>query len=547
MRGHCRWKKSCWNRTHLFKFVFLKYRMFRLSTTQANIYALLVFLITILLSYSLPEHTITYTGFLLVIFFSVFVKGKQSTIIAAVVSVALALGFLLFHPSISISTVNVIQHVFVIMLVLFTALMVLHIKQLYVHMEHDQSHMASLFENATEGIILTNDRGLVVLANPAACHMFGYNAEELQGQPVEIFLPKKYRAAHVPLRNGFYRHPQNREMGSGRDLYGQRKNGENFPVEVSLSSYRQQNNQFVIAFIVDITNRKEIERNMRLQQQQLEKVTDDMRKLNTELEAKVEERTVILKEALTRLETSQQELSEALDKERQLNEIKSRFVSMASHEFRTPLSAVLSSASLLGKYTTTEQQPNREKHINRIRESVKHLNNLLEDFLSLGRLDEGKVGADLQCCNLPENIRDTIDEVRGLVKEGQEIIYEHEGPESIVTDPRLLKNIMINLISNGVKFSDHDGRIQVKSRVANHRATIEVKDDGIGIPEEDQQHLFSSFFRGRNAQNIQGTGLGLHIVKRYTDLLGGSIGLQSAVGSGTTITLSIPENNIQHG
>ena len=368
--------------------------MFRLSTTQANIYALLVFLFTILLSYSLPEHTISYTGFLLVIFFSVFVKGRQSTIIAAVTGVVLVFGFLLFHPSISITTVNVTKHIFVILLIFFTALLVLHIKQLYVHMEHDQSHMASLFENATEGIILTNDKGLVVLANPAACHMFGYTAEELQGQPVEIFLPRKYRAGHVKLRNGFYNHPQNREMGSGRDLYGQRKNGENFPVEVSLSSYSQQNNKFVIAFIVDITNRKEIERSMRLQQQQLEKVTDDMRKLNTELEAKVEERTVILKEALTRLEKSQQELSAALDKERELNEIKSRFVSMASHEFRTPLSAVLSSASLLGKYTTTEQQGNREKHINRIKDSVKHLNDLLEDFLSLGKLDEGKVGAD---------------------------------------------------------------------------------------------------------------------------------------------------------
>jgi PAS domain S-box-containing protein len=521
--------------------------MFRLSTRQANLFALVVFLFTIVLSYSLPEHTITYTGFLLVIFFSVVVKGKQSTVIAAVTSVLLVLGFLLLHPSITITTVNITKHIFVILLIFFTALLVLHIKQLYVHMEHDQSHMKSLFENATEGIILTSDKGIVVLANPAACRMFGYTSDELQGQPVEIFLPRKYQTSHVQMRNGFYQDPQNREMGSGRDLYGQRKNGDNFPVEVSLSAYRQQNNQFVIAFIVDITQRKEIEHNMRLQQQQLEKVTDDMRRLNTELEAKVEERTVILKEALTRLEQSQKELSEALDKERELSEIKSRFVSMASHEFRTPLSAVLSSASLVGKYTTTEQQGNREKHVNRIKESVKHLNDLLEDFLSLGKLDEGKVGADFVPCNLPDRIRDTIDEVRGLVKEGQQVIYEHKGPETITTDPKLLRNIMINLISNGVKFSDQNGKIQVNSRVADNVATIEVKDQGIGIPEEDQQHLFSSFFRGRNAQNIQGTGLGLHIVKRYTDLLGGTIQLQSTVDSGTTITLSIPVNKETDG
>jgi signal transduction histidine kinase len=158
----------------------------------------------------------------------------------------------------------------------------------------------------------------------------------------------------------------------------------------------------VIAFVVDITHRKEIERSMLHQQKQLEKVTNDIRRMNTELEGKVEERTIILKEALQRLEQSQAELSEALDKERQLNEIKSRFVSMASHEFRTPLSSVLSSASLIGKYTTTEQQANRDKHVNRIKESVKHLNDLLEDFLSLGKLDEGKIGAQKGLFQLPK-------------------------------------------------------------------------------------------------------------------------------------------------
>jgi signal transduction histidine kinase len=183
----------------------------------------------------------------------------------------------------------------------------------------------------------------------------------------------------------------------------------------------------VIAFVVDITHRKEIEQSMLQQQQELEKASAAIRKLNTELEAKVEERTIILKEALQRLEQSQQELSAALDKERQLNEIKSRFVSMASHEFRTPLSAVLSSASLIGKYTTAEQQPNRDKHISRIKDSVKHLNDLLEDFLSLGKLDEGKIGAAPAPFALPETIFDTIEDMKGLVKEGQQIRYNHEG------------------------------------------------------------------------------------------------------------------------
>ncbi|RYY91225.1 MAG: HAMP domain-containing histidine kinase, partial [Chitinophagaceae bacterium] len=297
-----------------------------------------------------------------------------------------------------------------------------------------------------------------------------------------------------------------------------------------------------IAFIVDITHRKEIERSMLEQQQQLEKVTNDIRRLNSELEAKVEERTLILKEALQRLEQSQAELSEALDKERQLNEIKSRFVSMASHEFRTPLSAVLSSASLLAKYTTTEQQANRDRHINRIKESVKHLNDLLEDFLSLGKLDEGKIGAQMSDFDLPENITDCLDEVRGLVKEGQEIHYEHSGDASMHNDKRLLRNILINLVSNALKFSEVNSSVEVRSVVADDEVLLSVRDHGIGIAQEDQEHLFTTFFRGKNALNIQGTGLGLHIVKRYADLMGGTINLNSKLGEGTTVTLRLPKN-----
>jgi signal transduction histidine kinase len=311
-------------------------------------------------------------------------------------------------------------------------------------------------------------------------------------------------------------------------------------VEVSLSTYVQNNSRFVIAFIVDITHRKEIEQSIVRHQKQLERVTEEMRKLNADLEAKVEERTVILKEALQRLEDSQKELSEALDKERQLNEIKSRFVSMASHEFRTPLSTVLSSASLLQKYTTTEDQLKRERHIGKIKGSVKHLNDLLEDFLSLGKLDEGKVGAHFYEVDLHELVQDTLDEMRGLVKKDQQISYLHEGEKMIESDKNLIRNILINLLSNAIKFSDEGGVIQVTSRVVDNKAIVSVKDDGIGISQEDQEHLFSSFFRAKNAINIQGTGLGLHIVKRYLDLLSGEVQLNSQLGQGTTITFTIP-------
>ena len=231
-----------------------------------------------------------------------------------------------------------------------------------------------------------------------------------------------------------------------------------------------------------------------------------------------------------------------MDKERELNEIKSRFVSMASHEFRTPLSTILSSAALAGKYTTTEDQEKRTRHIIRIKESVKHLNDILEDFLSLGRLNEGKVAAQPGEFNLPVTVKETIDELRGLLKKDQDIHYNHNGDEKIISDKKLVKNILINLLSNAIKFSNECTFIRLNSSVKNDSCVISVADQGIGISEEDQEHLFSSFFRGKNAMNIQGTGLGLHIVDRYVKLLGGEVQLESELGKGTTITFSIPTN-----
>ena len=403
-------------------------------------------------------------------------------------------------------------------------------------------HLTSLFENATEGIILTNGLGIIVLVNPAAERMFQYEGGEIIGQPIEILIPEKFKPHHHELRTGFYHHPSNRSMGENRDLYGRRKDGTGLPVEVSLSHYKKEDELFVIAFIINITKRKEIENNMKRQQSELERISNEIRKLNAELEVKVEERTMILKEALQKLEQSQTELSDALDKERQLNEIKSRFVSMASHEFRTPLSTVLSSASLLSKYTQGDEQDKRDRHIAKIKSSVKNLNDILEDFLSLGKLEEGKVSSHISELDLQECLVDTVDEMKPFLKKNQQIKLNYEGNTIIYSDKKLLRNIIINLISNAIKFSGEGTNITIHSNVNTANALISIADEGIGIGEEDQHHLFTSFFRGANATNIQGTGLGLHIVQRYALLLGGSVELKSLLNEGTTVIISIPSN-----
>jgi len=213
---------------------------------------------------------------------------------------------------------------------------------------------------------------------------------------------------------------------------------------------------------------------------------------------------------------------------------------MASHEFRTPLSTVLSSAFLLSKYTKEDEQQKRDRHIEKIKNSVKHLNDILEDFLSMGKLDEGKVSTMICEMNLEECIKETVDEIKPFMKKGQYIVQLYEGDQTLYSDKKLLRNIIINLVSNAIKFSEEGKKIGIRTSHSNGQVSIEISDEGIGVGKEDQEHLFSSFFRGANATNIQGTGLGLHIVQRYAALLGGSVVLQSELNEGTTVTIFLP-------
>jgi len=516
--------------------------MFKEKSTHVLLFCSIVTIASAVLQYLNPSFSFFDGGFITAILLTVFLKQDGYTkLFGAVSAVFILLASFYQHRNMEQSQV-VLQHLFSLIIVAMAVIFVLYVKKLYRNIESDQQQVTALFEHATEGIILTNEKGKIVLLNPAAYKLFEYGQDELLDKPIDALLPQRFHHSHVKDRESFYRNPGNRTMGHGRDLFARKKNGSEFPVEVSLSYYRQKNTLYVIAFIVDITQRKQAEQELVTRQQQLERITEEIRKLNTGLETKVEQRTLILREALQELERSQQELSEALSKEKELNEIKSRFVSMASHEFRTPLSTVLSSAALLGRYTQTEEQEKRDKHIKRIKDSVKHLNDLLEDFLSLGKLEEGKIKADPVEFPIKEFLDEVVEEMKPLAKEGQHIVCTCPPDGVFFSDKRLLKNILINLLSNAVKFSPEGAPIALEVALpAGGGLRLAVRDKGIGISEEDQQHLFSSFFRGGNAVNIEGTGLGLHIVRRYTDLLGGTVGLESALNEGTTITVAVPD------
>jgi PAS domain S-box-containing protein len=398
-----------------------------------------------------------------------------------------------------------------------------------------------IFQSMTEGIIVVDRTGQILVGNPIAEEMFGYTAKELTGMQLEKLLPERYRNKHLSFRADFNSTPAPRRMGMGRDLSALKKNGTEFPVEISLSYSQTGGNFIAIAFITDISLRKKAEEALKQGEEQLIVYA-------AELEKKVAARTEDLNASIKNLEKevkerkkAEEEARKSLEKERELNELKSRFVSIASHEFRTPLSTILSSISLVDQYKEKGELDKINKHTQRVRSSVNHLTGILNDFLSLGKLEEGKVEVKTEPIDLQNLCSDINEEIRVQLKAGQEIIFNcPSGVDLVMTDPRILRNILFNLLSNASKYSEAGQKIHLTVKLSPSAYEISIRDEGIGIPEADKRHLFDRFFRASNASNIPGTGLGLNIVKRYVELLGGSIDFTTVHTKGTTFVINIP-------
>lgn len=389
-------------------------------------------------------------------------------------------------------------------------------------------NLNALFYFATEGIIIANDQGIIVKANPSAEKIFGYEKDEFLGVKIEQLIPNRYKEKHISHREHYSESPHPRSMGKNMDLFARKKDNSEFSVEISLSPFKDTTGSYVIAFIIDISERKLHEENIK--------------KLNHNLENKVKERTKVLQEALHELESSKEKLSKALEKEKGLNEMKSRFVSMASHEFRTPLSTILSSVSLISKYHGADEDEKRQKHVRKIKSSVTNMTLILNDFLSEDRLQEGKVVGNKVPFSIKKMYEEILSEIAGLKKIGQEIVYTHIGEEGVFSDTQINRNIILNLLSNAIKFTDENKTITVLTKNLLDKFIIEVTDEGIGIPLDEQQNMFTRFFRARNVTNIQGTGLGLSIVFKYIEILDGTISFKSELNKGTTFTITLPNN-----
>lgn len=489
-----------------------------------------------------------------------------------------------------------------------------------------------LFESATLGILVVDDQGLIVLANPSAQQLFGYSQVELAGNPIEVLLPDCFRFQHTQHPNSFFANPTRQPTELGMEMYAVKKGDETIQVEVRMAHFELDQKRLTGIFVTDLSHRagadqmlaerdawfkkiadhlpvmiwmagpdaqckyvnetwlaytgrslaqelgngwktlvhpddleeclQTLELSMATQQpfvqefryqrhdgqyrwlQQAGRVilsanqqpegfvgscTDihDQHKHKDELEKQVQKRTAAMYQELQREQAS--------------NELKSKFVSMASHEFRLPLSIVLTSTSLIELIMGPERDERISKHLERIKLSVQHLTAILNDFLSIDKLEQGLTEILNDIFDLEAFMQEVIESVSFLQKNGQYIYLTYVGERMVQLDREKLRHILTNLLTNALKYSGEDRPVYISAENKRDRLIVSVQDQGIGIPPEEQPYLFHKFFRAKNAQQIQGTGLGLTIVKRCVDLLQGSISFVSEPGSGTSFTIELPQ------
>lgn len=384
--------------------------------------------------------------------------------------------------------------------------------------------LKAIIDNAIDGIINIDMHGRVESINPSACELFGYTIEEVVGNNISMLMPEPYHSNHDGYLSRYRHTGEEHIIGIGREVSGLRKDGSVFPFRLAVSRVQYEGRVIFTGFIHDLSREKDAE--------------EQLKKYALKLEHLVAERTEALQAIVAQLQDAKEEVSLSLEKEKELNQLKSRFVSMASHEFRTPLSSIQLSASLIEKYAQEYTNPNISKHVGKIKVGVSNLTNILNDFLSLERLESDKIEPQVAEFDLVKTAEEIAEEMQLVAKQNQNIIYQHTGKTSMVTmDVGLLKNCIINLISNAIKYSGENTFIEFNTEINKEKCLIVIKDNGIGIPINDHKHLFEPFFRANNTGSIPGTGLGLNIVNRYINLMNGEIEFESAENKGAKFTL----------
>lgn len=378
--------------------------------------------------------------------------------------------------------------------------------------------------------------------NPAAAKLFLYDPEEVIGKSINMLMPGGFARKHDEYVNNYLKTGEKKIIGIGREVVGLKKDGCEFPFYLSVAQIQVSEEIHFCGVVHDLTelhdSKLKIENYAKEQEKEIENRTKELADANK----KLEKINIELKKA-------QADTLIALEKEMQLNELKTRFVTTASHEFRTPLSTILSSISLIARYNTGESSEKAQKHIVRIKSAVNNLTQILSDFLNYERMEEGKIPFELSSFNLKVLVNETINGVQTILKPGQEIIFdsEHMNVEEVYLDKQILRNLLLNLLSNSSKYSPENKFIYLNVFCDYNKIEIRIRDEGIGIPLREQKNIFTRFFRAKNAENIQGTGLGLNIVKKYIEILNGEIRFTSEENVGTEFIIELPNSKEPNG
>jgi PAS domain S-box-containing protein len=349
-----------------------------------------------------------------------------------------------------------------------------------------------LIEAMPDAIVMMDGSGHITLTNSQAERLFRYPRADLLGRPFETLLPERYRAAHAGHRNGFFAQPRTRGMGAGLDLYGRRGDGEEFPVEISLSPLSTAAGPMVLSAIRDVTERKRVEASLL-----------------------------------------------------QASRLKSQFLANMSHELRTPLNGIIGFSELMVDGRAGELNDRQRAFLQDILDSGRHLLHLVNDLLDISKIEAGRMELHEEDFVLMDAIQEACAVLAPTIAEKRLDLAWHVADElgEVRLDRQKFKQVLLNLVSNAVKFTDAGGEIRIAaSRPAPDALELCVQDNGIGISEADQARLFVEFERLNSAETSRrpGTGLGLALTRRLVELQGGHIGLESALGQGSRFTVSLP-------
>ncbi len=401
--------------------------------------------------------------------------------------------------------------------------------------------IAVSFDTTLEGVILIDTTTEIIAVNDAIESCLGYSPEEIIHRKVNFLIPKHKRNIHQKHLRNFFNKASCLSFDNSREVIGLHKDGRIIPFEFRLNQFEHEGKKYAKALIIDISERKEKELKIKKAKMKLEK---EVHKKNKELESLVSQlklSNINLEKEINKKITAQNKARKALIVERELNQLKTKFLSMASHEFRTPLSGILTSATLINKHTKVGQA-NIIKHTDVIKSMVKHLSNILEDFLSLDKLERGEIKYKFTDFNLNDLIENIITEISPLLRKGQVINYRTcKGCINMKQDKKIIHIIFINILYNAIKYSPENSPIDLVVTDGDI-VTISIIDKGIGIPKSDQKNIFKKFYRASNTKHIQGTGIGLNIVKSNILGLGGDIYFTSKENSGTNFIIKLPKS-----